>query len=322
MTSARASRWTTTCGAKTRCSPRPGNRWMPWWPRAPIPWCPIATWRPAAARRRGSPPTSIARRCVVPPPVRGGALLLHGLTDAPYSMRAMAERLQAAGFVTLSLRMQGHGTVPGGLVGVTLGRLGRRRAHGGASRARGDRPGPAARDRRLFERRRAGRQLRPRRPRRRAAGGPDGAGAGVADDRRVTGGAARSCHQPAGAVPVLREGPLARRRPRVQPVQVQFVPGQCRAADGAVHGRDSRPADPRGRRGPARRVSAGAGVSVGGRHHGEHAGRGEPALQPVAGRGPRTGALRPQSDVGCGGVHQAGCGAATPHRATARGPSR
>ena len=56
---------------------------------------------------------------VVPPQVRGGALLLHGLTDAPYSMRAMAERLQAAGFVTLSLRMQGHGTVPGGLVGVT-----------------------------------------------------------------------------------------------------------------------------------------------------------------------------------------------------------
>ena len=56
---------------------------------------------------------------VVPPQVRGGALLLHGLTDAPYSMRSIAERLQAAGFVTLSLRMQGHGTVPGGLVGVS-----------------------------------------------------------------------------------------------------------------------------------------------------------------------------------------------------------
>ena len=55
----------------------------------------------------------------VPPQVRGGALLLHGLTDAPYSMRAISERLQGAGFVTLSLRMQGHGTVPGGLVGVT-----------------------------------------------------------------------------------------------------------------------------------------------------------------------------------------------------------
>jgi alpha-beta hydrolase superfamily lysophospholipase len=49
---------------------------------------------------------------------RGGALLIHGLTDGPYSMRAVAERLNAAGFYTLSLRMQGHGTVPGGLVGA------------------------------------------------------------------------------------------------------------------------------------------------------------------------------------------------------------
>jgi alpha-beta hydrolase superfamily lysophospholipase len=49
-------------------------------------------------------------------PARGGALLVHGLTDSPYSMRALAERLNAAGFYTLSLRMQGHGTVPGGLV--------------------------------------------------------------------------------------------------------------------------------------------------------------------------------------------------------------
>jgi alpha-beta hydrolase superfamily lysophospholipase len=50
---------------------------------------------------------------------RGGALLVHGLTDGPYSMRAVAERLNANGFYTLSLRMQGHGTVPGGLVDAT-----------------------------------------------------------------------------------------------------------------------------------------------------------------------------------------------------------
>jgi alpha-beta hydrolase superfamily lysophospholipase len=50
---------------------------------------------------------------------RGGALLVHGLTDGPYSMRAVAERLNAEGFYTLSLRMQGHGTVPGGLVDAT-----------------------------------------------------------------------------------------------------------------------------------------------------------------------------------------------------------
>jgi alpha-beta hydrolase superfamily lysophospholipase len=53
------------------------------------------------------------------PAPRGGALLIHGLTDGPYSMRAVAERLNAAGFYTLSLRMQGHGTVPGGLLDAT-----------------------------------------------------------------------------------------------------------------------------------------------------------------------------------------------------------
>ena len=34
-------------------------------------------------------------------------------------MRAVAERLNAGGFYTLSLRMQGHGTVPGGLIDAT-----------------------------------------------------------------------------------------------------------------------------------------------------------------------------------------------------------
>jgi len=54
----------------------------------------------------------------VPAP-RGGALMIHGLTDSPYSMRALAEQMHAAGYYTLSLRMQGHGTVPGGLVNTT-----------------------------------------------------------------------------------------------------------------------------------------------------------------------------------------------------------
>lgn len=58
-------------------------------------------------------------RSLTPSQIRGGALLIHGLTDSPYSMRAIAERLQAAGYYTLSLRLQGHGTVPGGLVDVT-----------------------------------------------------------------------------------------------------------------------------------------------------------------------------------------------------------
>ena len=53
---------------------------------------------------------------VVPETIRGGALLVHGLTDSPYSMRAIAEQLRADGYYSLALRMPGHGTVPAGLV--------------------------------------------------------------------------------------------------------------------------------------------------------------------------------------------------------------
>jgi alpha-beta hydrolase superfamily lysophospholipase len=54
-----------------------------------------------------------------PPTLKGGALLVHGLSDSPYSMRALAERLAGAGYYTLALRMQGHGSVPGGLTRAT-----------------------------------------------------------------------------------------------------------------------------------------------------------------------------------------------------------
>lgn len=42
----------------------------------------------------------------------GTALLLHGLTDSPYSMRAVADVLARRGFHVLALRIPGHGTVP------------------------------------------------------------------------------------------------------------------------------------------------------------------------------------------------------------------
>ncbi len=48
--------------------------------------------------------------------IRGGALLLHGLTDSPYSMRWLAESLRAQGFYVLALRTPGHGTVPAALL--------------------------------------------------------------------------------------------------------------------------------------------------------------------------------------------------------------
>jgi esterase/lipase len=47
---------------------------------------------------------------------RGAALLLHGLTDSPYSLRSIGEHLAAEGFEVVGLRLPGHGTAPSGLV--------------------------------------------------------------------------------------------------------------------------------------------------------------------------------------------------------------
>jgi alpha-beta hydrolase superfamily lysophospholipase len=56
---------------------------------------------------------------LVPEQVKGGALLLHGLTDSPYSLRRIGEILYARGFYVLSLRLPGHGTIPGALTQVS-----------------------------------------------------------------------------------------------------------------------------------------------------------------------------------------------------------
>lgn len=50
---------------------------------------------------------------------RGAAVLVHGLSDSPYSMRAMAETFLAQGYYVLVLRLPGHGTVPAALVDVS-----------------------------------------------------------------------------------------------------------------------------------------------------------------------------------------------------------
>jgi len=49
------------------------------------------------------------------PSPAGGALLLHGLSDSPYTMRAVAERLHAQGYTVVGLRVPGHGTCPAAL---------------------------------------------------------------------------------------------------------------------------------------------------------------------------------------------------------------
>jgi alpha-beta hydrolase superfamily lysophospholipase len=47
-----------------------------------------------------------------------GFLMLHGLSDSPYSMRALAQRLHREGALVVGLRLPGHGTAPAGLTHV------------------------------------------------------------------------------------------------------------------------------------------------------------------------------------------------------------
>jgi alpha-beta hydrolase superfamily lysophospholipase len=54
-----------------------------------------------------------------PETLRGAALLVHGLSDSPYAMRAVAEQLRDEGFYVVALRLPGHGTVPAGLLDVS-----------------------------------------------------------------------------------------------------------------------------------------------------------------------------------------------------------
>lgn len=76
-------------------------------------------------------------------PPEGAAVLVHGLTDSPYSVRHLAEAYRARGFVAVAPRMPGHGTAPSGLVGArweawaAATRLAVREAR---RRAGGDRP--------------------------------------------------------------------------------------------------------------------------------------------------------------------------------------
>ncbi|MCK0209693.1 alpha/beta hydrolase [Starkeya koreensis] len=45
----------------------------------------------------------------------GAVVLLHGLTDSPYSLRHVGRRYAEAGYVVVAPRLPGHGTVPAGL---------------------------------------------------------------------------------------------------------------------------------------------------------------------------------------------------------------
>lgn len=48
-----------------------------------------------------------------------GAVMLHGLSDSPYSMRSVGQLLHERQFEVIGLRLPGHGTAPAGLATVT-----------------------------------------------------------------------------------------------------------------------------------------------------------------------------------------------------------
>ena len=92
---------------------------------------------------------------------KGAVVLLHGLTDSPYSLRHVARRDADRGFVAIGIRIPGHGTVPAGRP-MALGKTGAPRPG-----SRSGRPGGAPRHRRrsissAFRGRRAGGEARPR----------------------------------------------------------------------------------------------------------------------------------------------------------------
>jgi len=50
---------------------------------------------------------------------KAAVLMLHGMSDSPYSLRDLGQRLNEAGAYVVGLRMPGHGTAPSGLVELT-----------------------------------------------------------------------------------------------------------------------------------------------------------------------------------------------------------
>ena len=150
----------------------------------------------------------------------GAVVFLHGLTDSPYSLRHIARRYREHGYVSIAIRLPAHGTVPGALTDVEWQdwmaatrlavREARRRigpslplhligfSNGGAlamkyalDAVRGSAADPA------------------RSPR-----------ADLADDRHHAICALRRICRLALNIPGLREGRMAQRVARVQPVQI------------------------------------------------------------------------------------------------------
>lgn len=68
----------------------------------------------AADPRKGEPDWNRSFELKVDKP-RGAVLLIHGMSDSPYSLRTLGKALNQRGFWVIGMRMPGHGTAPSGL---------------------------------------------------------------------------------------------------------------------------------------------------------------------------------------------------------------
>ena len=71
----------------------------------------------AADPQRRRPNWNRSFELAAPAPV-GGVLLLHGMSDSPYSLRALGQALHQRNFWVVGLRLPGHGTAPSGLLDI------------------------------------------------------------------------------------------------------------------------------------------------------------------------------------------------------------
>ena len=224
----------------------------------------------------------------------GAVVLLHGLTDSPYSQRHIAKFYRDHGFVAIVIRLPGHGTVPAGTGRCRMGRLDGSDAACRAGSPPSRRTVGAAASGWILERRRAcgqictGLDCRPaaqsRRPRR----------LDFADDRHHALCAFRRAGRSACAVPCIRQSRLARRGAGIQSIQIQLVSGQRRRsivsadASPATADRGLLPLRPTGRSAADRHLPIGHGL------HGQHVGHYHGAVLSPSGQRQRACAVRRQ----------------------------
>ena len=76
----------------------------------------VSRWRESLGR---NPRRLISRSRAAARTAPSLGAFLHGLTDAPYSLRHIASLYAARGYVAVVIRMPGHGAVPAGLTEAT-----------------------------------------------------------------------------------------------------------------------------------------------------------------------------------------------------------